>query len=229
MSKFRGPFANIIKTTDQDIPISEDKIEKLFAEASSGNYMRLKSHLLENHMLAHVENSKHDSILHIIINNSNITQNEKLELLKIAVDHGAPINIPGENKITPLHLACKNQELDLVKFLMAHGANVSIKDNQKKTPLHYAVVGHNTKCMSSNDLKIKPLVPKKVEKQNTGEGFDSAVEKLKNAILSKITNDAEIIKYTTHIKHTFDIIEQMYPSEFERIKQNIQDDIQKIS
>jgi ankyrin repeat protein len=53
------------------------------------------------------------------------------------------IDIPDNNGITPLMIACKNNNINTVKVLLKLGANITLVDNYNKTAYDYASQHNN--------------------------------------------------------------------------------------
>lgn len=53
------------------------------------------------------------------------------------------INIPNNNGITPLMIACKNNDINTVKVLLRLGADITIVDNNNKRAYDYAFQHNN--------------------------------------------------------------------------------------
>jgi ankyrin repeat protein len=64
-----------------------------------------------------------------------------LHVVQLLVEHGANVNAPDENHVTPLHLASYRQRLESVRVLLNHGANVNAEDSHHRTPLHRVFEG----------------------------------------------------------------------------------------
>lgn len=58
------------------------------------------------------------------------------------------IDIPDNNGITPLMIACKNCNIDTVKVLLRLGADITIVDNNNKTAYDYACEHNNTELIN---------------------------------------------------------------------------------
>lgn len=192
--------------------LSTDVITSIFSEITFGNYLKIKTFLLENKLTLAIRNTKGETVIHTILMNSNITPKEKLQLVEYAIQQGAPLDLSDENNVTPLHLACKFGLKDVIELLLDKGANINSRDNQAKTPLHYAVSGELTQCKSESDLKVKPLIPKTNIKINNMESDDDMIN-LQNSIKDYLVNNQETSKFIFHLKNTFDNIEKLYPIE----------------
>lgn len=203
----------------QSIPekkISNDLILKLFSEVASGNYLKLKEFLLANQLSMTSRSETSESVLHLIISNSNITQKEKLQLATFAIKEGAPVNLASENNVTPLHLACKYQLYDVIVLLLENGAVIDFFDSQFKTALHYAISGESTQCLSNDDTKVKPLIPKSHIKKKEIESNESIVD-LQTNLKKFLTTNSSTKNYIINIKNTLDNVEKMYPIDFKKM------------
>lgn len=201
------------KLANPEKKLSNDNVLKIFSEISSGNYLKIKSFLLENKLTLTSKNEKGESVLHLIISNSNITPQEKFQLVEYSIKEGAQVNSFDENNITPLHLASLHQLPQIIQFLIDNGANVNSKDSQSKTPLHYAVTGESTQCQTEEDTKVKPLIPK-IHKNKKNKP-DKILEDLQNYLKNFLVTDDDTKMYITHLKNTFEDLEDMYTEEIE--------------
>mmetsp|Transcript_41579 Transcript_41579/g.36951 ORF Transcript_41579/g.36951 Transcript_41579/m.36951 type:complete len:223 (+) Transcript_41579:1781-2449(+) len=71
-----------------------------------------------------------------------------LDIIKLLVEKGADINMPGKNRLTPLLYACANGHFECVQWLVENEAKLSAKDKYKKGPLIAAVTNGNLKIAS---------------------------------------------------------------------------------
>ena len=62
------------------------------------------------------------------------------ESLLSLLAQGAPVNIPGEQGLTPLMLAIKSGNPHLARLLLEHGANVHARNREGQTALWLALV-----------------------------------------------------------------------------------------
>lgn len=61
-----------------------------------------------------------------------------LEITRLLLEHGAPVNACQADNFTPLHAAAQNGDLEIVKLLIDYGANPNLADIEGKTPLDFA-------------------------------------------------------------------------------------------
>ena len=69
-------------------------------------------------------------------------------------------NESNEDKIAPIHYACKNRNIKLMNLLLDLGANINIQDKKGYTPLHYAVLNNDERMIKhllirGADKKVK--------------------------------------------------------------------------
>lgn len=208
------------KTSIPEKKVSDDMIGKLFLTVSEGNYLKIRDFLLNNQMSMGLKNENGESVLHIIIKNSNISKNDKLALVKLGIEKGAPISSFDKNNITPIHLACKYQLPKVVGLLIEKGANVRVQDSQYKTPLHYAIVGESTDCKDVE--KVKPIIPRrtkgKVIKQSNN------ITDIQKYINDFMFADPETRKFVKQIQKSLSASADMFPFEItDRINKNKKD------
>ena len=63
---------------------------------------------------------------------------EKVETVRLLIEHGMDVSAKDESHSTPLHLASSWGALDILKLLIESGADVTDKDGSSRTPLHLA-------------------------------------------------------------------------------------------
>ena len=60
-----------------------------------------------------------------------------IEITKILLENGIPVNGINRKEHTPLHWATINEHIDLMKILIDYGADINAKDFEGDTPLHW--------------------------------------------------------------------------------------------
>lgn len=221
----RQTFSN--KPNIPEKKINSEEIKKLFAEVSSGNYLKIKQFLLLKKMSMSLKNTNDESVLHIIIKSSNTTPQEKLELVKLAITNGAQIVCYDQNNVTPLHLACQYQLYDVVKLLLDYSANVKSEDSQLYTPLHYAVIGNDVQCIDEEKERVKPLIPKSSIKYDKIQ-HNKNINLLQKQLHNFLHKDQHTKIYIEQLKNTINIVDEMFPQEFEKFEDDNKKNIMKV-
>ena len=85
----RGPIVG--KYYIPEKKLNEETISKLFLAVSEGNFLKIKDFILSNEISMSAKNDSGESVLHTIIKNSNISSNEKLDLVQLAINNGAQV------------------------------------------------------------------------------------------------------------------------------------------
>jgi ankyrin repeat protein len=69
--------------------------------------------------------------------------NRHLEICRLLLEHGAPVNATQADDFTPLHEAAQNGQIELVRLLLDYGAEVNAHKSDGQTPLALAIeYGH---------------------------------------------------------------------------------------
>lgn len=163
-------------------------ISKLLLNVSSNenNILDLKEFIMKNGITTNdMLNEDGQSILHIILQNENLSKRQKIEIIKFFRDNFTLLESFDKNGLTPLHIASKLQLTDIVKELLDAKHNVNVQDNTYKTPLHYAVIGNQIEIPDKIDKKLFPKKKFKVEKNDLNE---------MSKLLRKYINETEPIK-----------------------------------
>ena len=68
-------------------------------------------------------------------------KSDKYEIIKLLIDHGAPINMKGNNDWTPLHMAAVREDIESLRILVRNGADLTIRTeiDDYATPLEEAM------------------------------------------------------------------------------------------
>jgi hypothetical protein len=173
-------------------------VAKLSAKTLKGNYFDIKKAMLEERSSLNIIDQTDDTkntILHYILLNSNLNKNNKYELAKMAIELGAPVDIPNKRFIRPLHLASGQQNKALVRLLLERGADPNSNDDQSMSPLHYAVQPEIIACTPT---KMKKIIPDPIPTLagETDDMFEN--------IFNLMKKDDNITRYIKHIAKIFD-------------------------
>lgn len=61
-----------------------------------------------------------------------------LEVTRLLIEHGAPVNAAQADQFTPLHAAAQNGDVEIVRLLLSAGADPNLRDAEGKTALDFA-------------------------------------------------------------------------------------------
>ncbi len=69
---------------------------------------------------------------------------QNLEIARLLLEHGAPVNVSQSEGFSPLHGAAQNGQVEMVELLIQFGAVVDARDVEGKTPLKLAEIEEHT-------------------------------------------------------------------------------------
>lgn len=208
-------FKPIEKKYNPPININYDIINKLFSIINNGDILQIKDYMLSNNINLNVLNENNESILHIIIKNSQLNEYEKLQLVNYAVDRLAPLDV--SDKIfgkTPLHYAAELQLGEIIDLLLKNYADINRRDILGKTPLHYLVLGSQVECSDSSvNYNLKNIKKDDIE-------LNKKIEKV-------IKEDELLSKYFVHVKKSIYNSDEIFKDEFKKFlnEKRIKDDM----
>ena len=180
-------------------------VSKIFAKASSGRAFDIMTSISQERSLLNLLDPQNRSILHHILLNNDLSKNDKYDLIKQAVELGAPIDIPDSIKgVRPIHLASGQQNRKVVRYLLSKKADPNSKTFNFMTPLHYAVSPESITCPNSDKRDINLI--------SGIDNFDQGSQEFHTDPLFKsvfvlFKNDIVVQKY---IKHVSDIFRYRY-------------------
>ena len=156
--------------------VSEATTTELFIAAQTGDIGTIKTFLRTHSVdltLKHPETG--DSVLHLIIANKKLRENDKLDVFRNLAVYTIPFDSENFEGVTPLHLAAEAQLASVVDWLLTT-AKVSVdhEDHTGATPLHYALRGLEANCPSPvskplidvrgvSEMKFDPKLIEKIE------------------------------------------------------------------
>lgn len=81
----------------------------------------------------------------------------KLQLIDLALDKGAPVDVTNDMGQTALLMAARSGHLPIVEHLALCGASVNVEDKQQQTPLHHAAQANHPPvvqylCLNGSNL-----------------------------------------------------------------------------
>ena len=132
----RTTYPNRTLIDPKEINVTE--IQRLFETAMLGNVTELKKMIKTIGLtVSDMIDNEGKSIIHVIIENDNLTTSDKTDCLKYLNKHcGLTMSYNSESNFsTPLHLACKNQLYDVAELLIKAGHNINALDANGKTPI----------------------------------------------------------------------------------------------
>jgi ankyrin repeat protein len=191
----------------------DELINKLYLLVTDGNFLKLKD-FMTNKINATVRNETDETVLHIIIKNDTLTDNEKYELVKLCINNGAMVNGYDKNNITPLHIACELQLAKVIDLLLENGADVNAHDSQNKTPIYNAITGKNITCPSYNDAKPKSLIKNKAPKK---EQILNDLEKTLNVLIAQ---DPSVQINFDHLSVYMSDFSKIWPQQYKDFMEN---------
>ena len=80
-------------------------------------------------------------------------RNKHLQLIELLIDRGADVNIPDNDKWTPLYTACYFENIEIIKLLLDYGADIHMEINHGCTSLDTIF-----KLDNLDNLQIIPLL-----------------------------------------------------------------------
>jgi ankyrin repeat protein len=184
----RKPFVpkRTFKPTYHEANTTADaaSVATILGKALTGGATELIRAMIDNKASLGVKNESGKTVLHLLMDNEKLSSSQLLNVVKSAVENGAPIDVADADGVRPLHLAAKRQNKEVVDYFLEKGAEPNSLTNTKMTPLHYAVVPKTVNCEPrSAEVQNKKMgvseSPKKQIKKNTDELTQYIFDKLR--------------------------------------------------
>lgn len=204
--------------------INDENTQKLFAIMEEGDIFKITEMMMSTKVTPSVRLETGETLCHIVLKSSNLTKELKLKLCEFLIERNAPIGLTDTYNVSPLHIACKYQLKDIIELLIKHGASTTIKDNNDMTPLHYQIMGEVENCKTEKLNKVGTFMTKTVSK----EQFTLEVKNINDNILEMMYTDSYINRYLAHIQKTFNIVNDLYPTELHNIQEKYTNDVATI-
>ena len=186
----------------QNALIDENIIDPLFEYISNNDIGEIEDFLNKNIINLNdvVQKKTGNRIIHYIIENQELYDSDKLELINFFLDRGVSLISFNLQNQTPLHLACKYQFYEGVKLLIDKGLTSINYDSNGMSPLVYNLLGDMRKC--ERPIKVEPIV-RKVKGTNKIRKFISTI--LVDAGINK-----PIIDFFSEIGRYFNFVDNMF-------------------
>jgi hypothetical protein len=196
------------------INIDYANINTMFMLVNSGSLSEIKNYIIFNDITTDNRNEKGESILHIIIKNSNLIDEEKNILVEIAINNLANISAKDISNVTPLHLAAGQQLEKIINLLLSKGSDINAQDNFGMTPLNYLIMGKDHECQKRK---------KSIDTQNINIENLELVQNISNYMI----DNPVIATYLLHYRNTINAYDKL-SSQVDKLKREKIDEINNI-
>jgi len=204
--------------------INKSIVQKLFLLCVDGSISSVKDYILKTGITINdMVDENGQSIIHIIIQNDNLNQGEKIELLTFLKGRGGIIESydTNNNNYTPMHIASQKKLTKIVSLLIESGHNVNAIDSSNKTPIFYAITGVEEEC----PVKKVDYFIKQKNKLNLNL---TVLSKLSDEIINILIQKDELNQFIKHIYETSNTYDQIFKSDIEELMKKNNEVISKI-
>jgi len=198
------------KSVIKERKIDQAYIEKLFILFKEGNISNIKNHIIKYNLSSTVLNDD-ETLLHIILKDTVLTERDKLELLLFLKQRGSLDTSYDKNFVTPLHLSSKYQLEPITNLLLANKHDPNALDANYKSPLHYAVIGNNVSCPKPKSKNQKKTIEPKNDNDN------NIIKELILLFRDYLETDGTTKMYLEHIKSMINNADKLFSSEYNDI------------
>ncbi len=196
---------------------NQENINQLFKTVMFDNISEIKLMISKTNTPLNIRNIDDKGLIHFVLENDNIeSEDEKLEIIKFLLEHGASLSYDKYN-VCPLHLACKKQYAKITKFLLK-SSDVNACDSNGMNALHYLVQGDVKQC--SDDKQIGKII----EKNPKTDIITKEMKNISVEILNKL-NDKDIKEIIKPLNKKLLKLDKYYPEKFDTT--NLLEDIKK--
>lgn len=109
-------------------------------------YKEILEILMTQPLLLNGTDADKKTLIHIILNNASLNDNEKYNIIKLCINKGANFDSPDKKGERPLHIASKEQQYEIVKLLLDNNADPNSITTDNLSPLHYAISSKHIVC-----------------------------------------------------------------------------------
>ena len=92
--------------------------------------------LLDRDANAKLETKEGETALHIVSRGEYDSEEHRLGIARLLLEHGVDVHAPNKYLSTPLHQAAFGGRLEITQLLLDCGANPNVENKQGRTPLH---------------------------------------------------------------------------------------------
>ena len=197
---------------------------QLFLLFSEGNYLKIKDFIFNNNMIIDIKDEKGNNILHNIIENGTLTENEKVELVKFALSKNVNPSQSNKYNVTPLHLACQIQSKKIVDLLLNIISEINKVDINGNSAMHFAVTGYSVDCtIVDSKNKIKPII-----KNEKKDKIDNNLKELMNNINQYLVGDDIVYNNLSHLNEYLSEHQKIFPEKNMKLNENIKNIILEV-
>lgn len=112
--------------------------EQLFIAVEKGNQKEIEKLMKDNSISANVVDEKGHTLLHHVIENGQVKEEVKVQIIKLLIQKGASIYAVDKLGDTPLHHAAACGHKEVAELLVNRGAQINAENNGGGTPLYVA-------------------------------------------------------------------------------------------
>ena len=120
---------------------------------------------------------------------NSLVHYNNVEVARVFIEHGAPINAIDKYGSTPLNQAASEGKLAIARFLVEHGADIDIKDDEGTSALEYA--------LNNKDLDMIELLKKAGAKISKEQTLIRAIMRGKKETVKELIRDGADVNYLT--------------------------------
>ena len=169
----------------------ENKIVDIMSKFLNGELDTINS-IIESNEILNFKDSTGQTLIHAIIKNEspNITEENKLQIIRMLVDKNVSLNSMTQLNQNPLHLACQKGYVSIIIYLLSNGCEQKLNDNIGNAPIHYLIDKFIDSC--KQDDFYKPA-NKEIKEINSGhiKKINEIIKKQNLNILIKLFEDHE--------------------------------------
>lgn len=228
---YMSKYQYIPKINNPNIAVPAGIIDGFYLALSEGNVDAVRKYIRDNknkiNLLSNVDKTNpslgHRNPFHTVLSLDPLiaSDSKKLQLMRYLNEIQAPMDLPSEDNVWPIHLAAQSQSPELVEFFVKNKVNLNRTDSSGNSPLHYAIYGKEVSC--PNVSKIGQL---NKELDNTSKNFNKNLTSANEIITKLLGNNPQINNNLIHIINTIAKTPEMFISSEKQITLN--EDIVKI-